>query len=72
MALGQLAEAVRRTPDVLGLVEVLAGEEHDLAVEPDPADVGDGLIVGVAEVDTADLGADGARERRSPRVRRCR
>jgi hypothetical protein len=43
-------------------VEVLAGEEDDLALEPHLADGGHGGVVEVAQVDTADLGADGARQ----------
>ncbi|HEY7069404.1 MAG TPA: hypothetical protein VH479_04785, partial [Acidimicrobiales bacterium] len=41
-------------------VQVLAGEEHDLAVEPHPTDGGHGGVVDGAQVQAPDLGADGA------------
>ena len=60
--LGELAEALAERL-VGALVEVLAGEEDDFAVEPDPADRCDRRVVDVAEVDAADLGADRRGER---------
>ena len=52
--------------------QVLAGEEHDLAVEPHPADGGDGGVVEGAQVEAADLGADRAGQRARRRGRRQR
>ncbi len=40
-------------------IEVLAGEEHHLALQPDLADGGHGVVVEVAQVDAAYLGTDG-------------
>ena len=63
MGLGDLAERLGEGEVLVG-VEVLAGEEHDLALEQDGSDGGD-LLVGQrpAQVDAADLRADRAGQR---------
>ncbi|HEY7073605.1 MAG TPA: hypothetical protein VH479_26000, partial [Acidimicrobiales bacterium] len=57
--LGGLPEARGEGQVRIG-VQVLAGEEHDLAVEPHPTDGGHGGVVDGAQVQAPDLGADGA------------
>ena len=60
---GDLAEGARELLVLLG-AEVLAREEDDLVVEERLADGGQRLgVERVVEVEAADLGADGARER---------
>ena len=61
MPLGHLAETGGEGLVALG-VEVLAGEEHHLPLEPDPPDGGHGGVVDVTEVQAADDRADRARK----------
>ena len=62
MAFGRFAQ-LERERDVFVGRQVLAGEEDHLAIEPYLSDSGDRVGIQVAEVDPADLRADGGRQR---------
>ena len=67
MALGRRPE--QRGEGQVGVrVEVLLGEEHDLAVEPDLSDGGDGDLIEVTKIHAADDRSDGPRERGDVKV----
>ena len=70
MAFGGLTEAAGER-QVLGGLEVLAREEDHLVSQPGLADRGNVVVGEVAEVEAAELGADGAGQRDDLEGRRC-
>src|SRR3546814_12633893 len=61
--LGQLTHAGREGQEVLRR-ELLVAEEHDLVLEPGPADGRHGVVIEVGQVDPTDDGAERAGDRR--------